>query len=150
GGRRALLKARLAEMSGGGRSNRGIFDLIARRLAPRRILTVAFASVALAIFLMGILVRNRLLPGVAVVQANDPIEPLPNLTPGAVRLVTARDVCGGNIADDPSVRTIPASLAQEVFREYGMDANKAKNYEVDFLITPELGGSNDIRNLWPE
>ena len=23
-------------------------------------------------------------------------------------------------------------------------------YEVDYLITPELGGATDIRNLWPE
>ena len=23
-------------------------------------------------------------------------------------------------------------------------------YEVDYLITPELGGADDIRNLWPE
>jgi hypothetical protein len=23
-------------------------------------------------------------------------------------------------------------------------------YEVDYLITPELGGTTDIRNLWPE
>lgn len=25
-----------------------------------------------------------------------------------------------------------------------------ENYEIDYLITPELGGADDIRNLWPE
>ena len=25
-----------------------------------------------------------------------------------------------------------------------------RNYELDYLITPELGGSDDVRNLWPE
>jgi hypothetical protein len=27
---------------------------------------------------------------------------------------------------------------------------RAEQYEVDYLITPGLGGSDDIRNLWPE
>jgi len=31
-----------------------------------------------------------------------------------------------------------------------MDGAPPKDFEVDFLITPELGGSNDIHNLWPE
>ena len=31
-----------------------------------------------------------------------------------------------------------------------MDGAPPKDFEVDFLITPGLGGSNDIHNLWPE
>jgi len=45
---------------------------------------------------------------------------------------------------------VPVSLQQEVFREYGLAGAKPEAYEVDYLITPELGGSSDIRNLWPQ
>jgi hypothetical protein len=31
-----------------------------------------------------------------------------------------------------------------------MEAVSDDEYELDFLITPELGGTNDRRNLWPE
>jgi len=37
-----------------------------------------------------------------------------------------------------------------VFHEYGIDDAQPRGYEVDHLITPELGGTDDIRNLWPE
>jgi hypothetical protein len=31
-----------------------------------------------------------------------------------------------------------------------MDYRRAKDYELDHLITPALGGTDDIHNLWPE
>jgi hypothetical protein len=37
-----------------------------------------------------------------------------------------------------------------VFEEYGVTPPEPDAYEVDYLITPELGGATDIRNLWPE
>jgi hypothetical protein len=36
----------------------------------------------------------------------------------------------------------------EVYR--GITHHAAGEYEVDHLISLELGGSNDIKNLWPE
>jgi hypothetical protein len=36
-----------------------------------------------------------------------------------------------------------------VFDEYGIRASPTA-YEVDYLITPALGGADDIRNLWPQ
>ena len=76
--------------------------------------------------------------------------PLPDaqLTPGAVRTVASREVCGSR--PDPSKFQIPATLQTKVFQEYGMPNVAPENYEVDYLITPELGGADDIRNLWPE
>src|SRR5450432_696753 len=76
--------------------------------------------------------------------------PLPDaqLTPGAVRTVASREVCGSR--PDPSTFQIPATLQNKVFQEYGMPDVPPENYEVDYLITPELGGADDIRNLWPE
>jgi len=37
-----------------------------------------------------------------------------------------------------------------VLHDYRMDGIANEEYELDYLITPELGGSSDRRNLWPE
>ena len=47
-------------------------------------------------------------------------------------------------------RVIPARVRQAVVRDYSMEHVPAHEYELDYLITPELGGSDDRRNLWPE
>ena len=74
--------------------------------------------------------------------------PKNNLTPGETRNVTLGDVCGGTSGD--TAPTVPVSLMQQVFREYGIKDTRPNAYEVDYLITPELGGSSSIRNLWPQ
>jgi hypothetical protein len=76
-----------------------------------------------------------------------PLMPNVNLTPGAVRAVTANQVC---TADQLEEMRPPLPVQQAVFHEYGMDGAPAQEYEVDHLITPALGGTDDIRNLWPE
>lgn len=45
---------------------------------------------------------------------------------------------------------VPHSLHQQVFQEYGIVNARAADYEIDYLITPGLGGAEDIHNLWPE
>ena len=69
------------------------------------------------------------------------------LTPGAVRPVTAAQTCGGDL---PSVPAAAAGVPRQVFAQYGIDFRRAAEYELDFLITPELGGAADPRNLWPQ
>lgn len=49
-----------------------------------------------------------------------------------------------------TVRNVSDSTRQKVFAEYGIPYSEHSNYEVDHLISLELGGSNDISNLWPE
>ncbi|MDE1177380.1 MAG: zf-HC2 domain-containing protein [Edaphobacter sp.] len=75
--------------------------------------------------------------------------PDPSLTPGDVRQVSYSEICPAKDEDkDPPV---PATTAQSVFREYGLSArSKQKNFQVDYLISPQLGGTSQIRNLWPE
>lgn len=73
--------------------------------------------------------------------------PRAELTPGSVRRVAAAEVCAANLGDNSDV--VPA-VQQLVFAEYGMPNAEAARYEVDYLITPALGGSDDIRNLWPQ
>ena len=73
--------------------------------------------------------------------------PRPDLTPGAARQVSVDEVCGRAHAASPLVA---ASVARQVFENYGADYRRAEKYELDFLITPELGGTADARNLWPQ
>ncbi len=69
-------------------------------------------------------------------------------TPGAIFSVTTADICQPGYAR--SVRNVPESEKQEVYAEYGILSHQSGQYEVDHLISLELGGSNDIANLWPE
>ena len=138
-GPRALLKARLAELSAAPHPDSGWKTRL------------AYASAVLA-FLLGaaLAARHALQPHPAGFDYGP--SPLARLTPGATRPVTRDEVC---VARDPShkpggVEMVPASLRQQVFQEYGIANAKPEAYEVDYLITPELGGASDIRNLWPE
>ncbi len=70
------------------------------------------------------------------------------LTPGATRVVTVSDVC--SMVREEVVRAVPNPLRQEIFREYGIANARASDYEIDYLIAPGLGGTEDMRNLWPE
>jgi hypothetical protein len=73
--------------------------------------------------------------------------PIAYLTPGATRRVAATDLCAMKGA---TTRRISPQLRQAVVRDYRMERVPAHDYELDYLITPELGGSDDRRNLWPE
>jgi hypothetical protein len=48
------------------------------------------------------------------------------------------------------VRNVPPSLKRAVYAAYGIKSHVPGSYEVDHLISLELGGSNSIANLWPE
>ncbi len=76
------------------------------------------------------------------------IVPDPHLTPGEAILRSKSEVC--QASEGLERRRIPEALKHAVFAEYGMKDEPQDAYEVDFLITPELGGSASIRNLWPQ
>lgn len=69
-------------------------------------------------------------------------------TPGAVFAVGTTTVC--TVGYTTKVRDVPLSEKKQVFKEYGISYSLHANYEVDHLISLEIGGSNDISNLWPE
>ncbi|HEX2915537.1 MAG TPA: HNH endonuclease signature motif containing protein [Chloroflexia bacterium] len=74
--------------------------------------------------------------------------PDPNLTPGAVFPgATAAEVCVPNYTK--GVRDVNDAEKKEVFQRYQI-ADVPGKYEVDHFISLELGGSNDVTNLWPE
>jgi hypothetical protein len=74
--------------------------------------------------------------------------PDPRCTPGAVQTTDRAIVCGTSTR---SRREVSEETRSRVFAEYGLSPHHAPGaYELDHLIPLELGGSNDIANLWPE
>ena len=65
------------------------------------------------------------------------------LTPGAIQ-------AGWKCAAETERPAIAGAVAMEVFRKYGIHDPRPRAYEVDYLIPPDLGGSEDPRNLWPQ
>ena len=72
--------------------------------------------------------------------------PLSSFTPGAVAPLTASELCEGA---RPS-RRVSVATRDQVLERYGMRHVHADRYELDALITPELGGTTDAENLWPQ
>ncbi len=77
--------------------------------------------------------------------------PNTSLTPGVARPVELDDICRVHAdTDDDQDPAVPSDTQQAVFREYGLSGASASSYQVDYLINPQLGGTADIHNLWPE
>jgi len=49
-----------------------------------------------------------------------------------------------------TVRNVPASEKTAVYKEYGITHHAPYSFEVDHIVSLELGGSNSIANLYPE
>lgn len=70
-------------------------------------------------------------------------------TPGAViNGITVSQVCTSGYSS--SVRNVEQGEKDQVYASYGVVSRKSGEYEIDHLVPLELGGSNDIANLWPE
>jgi len=89
---------------------------------------------------------------------------LPNstITPGDIdasatkEVICVRGYTSGVKADGTKVRNVTEATKLLAYRKYGMEGNY-KGYcdpkvgcEIDHLISLQLGGSNDIKNLWPQ
>jgi hypothetical protein len=145
-GPRALLRAQLAQLAA--RPQAGSWRRFLQFTSP-----APAAVCACVLFLFVAVAAKLLVQHSALLRKNSaPVAygtvPNPSLTPGATRTVTVSDVC--SMAHEEVVRDVPASLRQEIFREYGIASPRAGDYEIDYLITPGLGGADDIHNLWPE
>jgi hypothetical protein len=69
-------------------------------------------------------------------------------TPGAIfKRATRAKVCKPGYTR--RVRHVSAPTKQKVFAEYGVKPKRGA-YEIDRLIALEIGGSNSVKNLWPE
>ncbi len=127
-GPRALLRARLGEASKTGWLNWRFAAMLVGMLA--------------AGLLVGVYLGLRSYPRVVSVSV-----PNRQLTPGATVLVDTSTLCREPGAKN---RTVSLELQRQVFRAYGIANAEPRHYEVDYLITPALGGAEDIHNLWPQ
>ena len=84
----------------------------------------------------------------SVISHTSPTLPDPKLTPGATLPVSKYDICVPGYAGH--ARNVPQSVKEQAYESYGITSREPGEYEVDHLISLELGGSNDIDNLWPQ
>jgi hypothetical protein len=81
------------------------------------------------------------------------------ITPGVVRHdLTVEQICSTKWGKD--ARAVTTAMKREVFTSYDIKCRplhgKAKNipacgkWEIDHLISRELGGADDVKNLWPQ
>ena len=73
--------------------------------------------------------------------------PVASLTPGATWNLTVNELCAPAGHEQ---RQVSSAIRVEVLRGYGMERVPADEYELDYLITPELGGAPTAQNLWPQ
>jgi len=79
----------------------------------------------------------------------DPILPNLKLTPCVYRKnLNETQICQTKWGLDK--RYVTLSMKKQVFAEYGIPYSRHSEFEVDHLISRELGGADDVRNLWPE
>ena len=86
--------------------------------------------------------------GALGVNLSAPLVPDPVKTPGAALTGDPKVICVSGYTK--TVRNVPQSLKEQVYRSYGITSRESGEYEIDHLISLELGGSNSVRNLWPE
>ena len=108
-----------------------------------RILTTAFALMACTT--VSVLARDLTLPDAS-------------LTPGVARSNLSQDkIC--QIKWGTDARHVSAEMKAQVFESYGLSGNddpacvpdgSDRRCEIDHLISRELGGADDVKNLWPQ
>jgi hypothetical protein len=139
-GPRALLKAQLARLA----ETQRVSWLYSFRAAFSGISWAAVAvawglgAIGYLIFQSRMTQRSARMTAVAM--------PNPSLTPGATVLIGSGEVCRESNTKN---RVVPVALQRRVFEEYGIAGADPRAYEVDYLVTPALGGADDIHNLWP-
>ena len=72
-------------------------------------------------------------------------------TPGATTGMTAAQLCAKDFRTG-TVRNVTEATKHAACAEYGLSKTDCvgTKVEIDHLISLELGGSNDLKNLWPE
>lgn len=96
----------------------------------------------------GLLLALASLSQAAPYNLRAPLVPDPAKTPGDVLTTDPAIICQSGYTQ--TVRNVPQSLKEAIYRSYGITSRQPGEYEIDHLISLELGGSNSVRNLWPQ
>lgn len=140
-GPRALLKAQLAERTEAERAPRLWWPApVSWRFGWALLAAILVVATVTSLVMRGYWERHPA-HSLAVTVPN------PSLTPGAIVFMRQEELCRETSANN---KAVPMALQRRVFEEYGIPAAEPRAYEVDYLITPALGGADDIHNLWPQ
>ena len=89
-----------------------------------------------------------LLAGSARAQDKPVYLPEPKHTPGDTLEVTRADLCGGR--NKALESRIPVRVKSQVFDLYGVRMDGSVAFNIDHLVPVSLGGTNALKNLWPQ
>lgn len=81
-------------------------------------------------------------------QAHSADLPDGTITPGVAETTDLSLLC--KVGYTSTVRNVSEALKNKVYSEYTIVTHKPHEYEIDHLISLELGGANDQENLWPQ
>jgi len=137
-GPKALLRARVAQQADI-HSHSGLLFFLGPKLGWAALLLILISGLTPLIWRQ--IVPERPLQPVPSTVPN------PSLTPGATVLLSQPALCREFNVNN---KFVPVALQKKVFAEYGIRGAEPGAYEIDYLITPALGGADDIHNLWPE
>lgn len=70
------------------------------------------------------------------------------LSPGKASDATLEEICTPGYASN--ARDVSTDTKDRVYAEYNITHHDPGEYEIDHIISLEIGGSNDITNLFPE
>jgi hypothetical protein len=143
---RAMLRVRMADLSDRRLTWLSAFRILACSLAARS--PVAALAVVIVVASALVLRYSTLRADLPLLSSHHGVLPNHVLTPGAARPAALAEVC--SVSHEQVVKAVSPTLRQRVFAEYGIPLAQSDRYEVDYLITPGLGGDDDLRNLWPE
>ncbi|BDC51995.1 hypothetical protein F183_A43100 [Bryobacterales bacterium F-183] len=106
----------------------------------------------ISIFVAGLTATVALFVAAIFWQARPPKlfdQPDPRLTPGRIQTqqLNLTRVC---LASEEQHVPLSDARAMEVFRRYAIAKPKPGQFEIDYLIPPDLGGSPHPDNLWPQ
>jgi hypothetical protein len=117
------------------------------------VLSLLLVAPALAEVIHGVEVGHTVLLKDRTQTSNCTLSPNPDrqCSPGAYySALTKERICAAGFRTDP-IRNVPDSEKKGVEVEYGLVPKKyGKTLEIDHIVSLELGGSNDIANLFPE
>jgi hypothetical protein len=106
-----------------------------------------------ALFLIGVgamLYRHIAAPRQNALVNYEDTGPEPNrsITPGSVHNIELSELC--MMPDNDLDPVVPQEKQRQIFAAYGLDDRASRAFQVDYLINPQLGGNDDVENLWPE
>jgi hypothetical protein len=140
---REALRSKLADL---GRNQGSLIDRIASSFSELSRWAVIGAAAVAVVLLARVMQQSEVRP-----NGGTPIEhgalPIASLTPGATWNLSVGELCAPARHEQ---RQVSNAIRVDVVRAYGMERVPADEYELDYLITPELGGAPTAQNLWPQ